>query len=233
MIIGVLFGDKHTVRDWGLVQDKRPVVSPPEYKGIKVDISGGDGALDLTEVITGGINYHNRRMRFEFTIIEPRRNWHNIYSDILDYLQGQKMRIILDEDLAFFYEGRAWINEWESNRNISTIVIEAEVFPYKMERFSSVEQEEWDVFDFETGISRDYAGLIVTGSLTLVIPTRRMSVCPVFTVEGTMDVVLDGRYYHLPAGINRIPTLIIKEERNTLTFHGHGTVSIDYRGGRL
>ena len=39
--------------------------------------------------------------------------------------------------------------------------------------------------------------------------------------------------YALTAGDNRISGICITEGDNVLTFAGNGTVSIDYRGGRL
>ena len=48
-----------------------------------------------------------------------------------------------------------------------------------------------------------------------------------------MTVTFDGRTYNLSDGVNRVVNINIKQETQTLVFTGNGTVSIDYRGGRL
>ena len=48
MVYGVLFGDKHSHRDWQLLLNSRPEISSPVPKTNYIDIPGGDGILDLT-----------------------------------------------------------------------------------------------------------------------------------------------------------------------------------------
>ena len=52
--------------------------------------------------------------------------------------------------------------------------------------------------------------------------------------DGTgMSVEFEDVTYDLSDGENRILYIIIKDGDNILSFAGNGTVSIDYRGGRL
>ena len=147
------------------------------------------------------------------------------------------MKIILDEDPGFYYIGRVSVNEWKSSEKYSTIVVDAEVDPYKYERFSSLEEWEWDSFNFENGIIRDYKDLEVNGSLSITIEGRRKRIIPEITVSSSdgsgMQVEFEGNTYDLEDGTTRIMNISIKEGANTLNFTGNGTVSIDYRGGRL
>ena len=231
---GVLFGNKHSYNDWGLFLKERPKVSPPKVKTNYVDVPGATGALDLTEVTGDDVKYENREITCTFTVKEGRNKWHDIYSNIQDYLHGQKMKIILDEDPTYYYEGRCSVNEWTSSKVTSTIVINATVEPYKNERFSSLEAWEWDNFNFETGIIRDYKDIIVDDEYELLIPGTRKQVVPVFTVSGgSLEVEYNGNTYTLPLGHSRILNIVIKEGDNLLTFKGKGKVSVEYRGGRL
>ena len=147
------------------------------------------------------------------------------------------MRVRLDEDPTYYYEGRLQVNEWKSDKVTSTITIEGDVEPYKMEMFSSLEDWEWDSFNFETGIIRNYKEIRVDESLTFMIEGRRKSVVPSFTVvsdDGSgLQVRFNGTTYDLPDGTSRVLNIVIKNGTNTLYFTGNGTVSIDYRGGRL
>lgn len=234
---GVTFGTKHSYRDWGLLLKSRPVISPPSPKTVYVDIPGSDGIIDLTESLTGDVKFDNRTIKCEFVVLDARNRWSDIYSEIMDYLHGQRMRVRLDEDPTYYYEGRLQVNEWKSDKVTSTITIEGDVEPYKMEMFSSLEDWEWDSFNFETGIIRDYKEIRVDESLTFTIEGRRKSVVPSFTVasdDGSgLQVRFNGTTYDLPNGTSRVLNIVIKNGTNTLYFTGNGTVSIDYRGGRL
>lgn len=234
---GVTFGTKHSYRDWGLLLKSRPVISPPSPKTVYVDIPGSDGVIDLTESLTGDVKFDNRTIKCEFVVLDARNRWSDIYSEIMDYLHGQRMKVRLDEDPTYYYEGRLQVNEWKSDKVTSTITIEGDVEPYKMEMFSSLEDWEWDSFNFETGIIRDYKEIRVDESLTFTIEGRRKSVVPSFTVvsdDGSgLQVRFNGTTYDLPDGTSRVLNVVIKNGTNTLYFTGNGTVSIDYRGGRL
>lgn len=234
---GVTFGDKHSYRDWGLILKSRPVISPPSPKTLYIDIPGSDGVLDLTESLTGDVKFENRTITCEFNVIDSRKRWSNIYSEILDYLHGQRIKIILDEDPTYYYVGRFQVNEWKSDKVTSLITIEGNVEPYKLEVCGSLDDWEWDSFNFETGIIRQWKDLTVEDSLTITVVGTRKTVVPSFIVQSNdgsgMTVTFDGRTYNLSDGVNRVVNINIKQETQTLVFTGNGTVSIDYRGGRL
>ena len=48
-----------------------------------------------------------------------------------------------------------------------------------------------------------------------------------------MTVTYKGNSYQLSDGTNRVVSIDLPEGDNILTFTGSGTVSVDYRGGRL
>lgn len=237
MMNGVTFGSKHSYRDWGLILKSRPVISPPSPKTVYIDIPASDGVIDLTESLTGDVKFENRTITCEFNVLNARSEWSSIYSDILGFLHGQQMKVIFDEDPTYCYMGRFKVNEWKSDKKTSTITIEGNVEPYKLEMFSSLEDWVWDIFNFETGIAREYGNIRVDGNLTFTIEGNRKSVVPYFIVQsddGTgMKVKFNGTIYNLSDGTNRVLNINLKEGMNTLYFIGTGTVSIDYRGGRL
>lgn len=232
---GVLFGDKHSYRNWGLFLAERPIVSEPEPKTMYIDIPASNGSVDLTESLTGEVNYYDRKVTMTFLMPDKRSNWSENTSIIADYLHGQRMKIWMDEDLAYYYEGRFQINNLKSDKVKQTIVIEGTVYPFKYEKFTSLEDWLWDDLNFETGIIREYRDLEIDGSFNLLIVGRKMSVTPIFHVSNAsnLTVTYDGTTYNLKNGSNRFILLILREGENTLTFRGSGTVSVEYRGGRL
>ena len=110
MYHSVTFGDKNTWDDWRLVPASRPVFNPPAQKVTTLDIPGGDGVIDLSQSLTGYPVYQNRTGSIEFIVMNDFKPWHMAYSDIMDYLHGQKLRAVLEDDPEYFYEGRFTVN---------------------------------------------------------------------------------------------------------------------------
>lgn len=237
MYHSIIFGDKNTWADWFLIPTSRPVFNPPVPKTKFVDIPGADYHLDLSTSLTGDIAYEARKGSFEFIVDNGHKEWADLYSEIMDYLHGKLLKATLEDEPVYYYEGRFEVNEWKSERYNSKIVIDYTVAPYKYETYSSLEDWIWDTFNFETGIVREYKELKVDGKLEFVIVGRRMSVTPSFIVKSNdgkgLKVTFNGVTHDLPDGTSRVINIKTVEGENTLTFTGNGTVSIDYRGGRL
>lgn len=234
---GVTFGTKHSYNDWKLITKSRPVIGSPSPKTNYIDVPEADGKLDFTEALTGEVKYDNREISFEFTVIEARNRWVSIYSEIMNFLHGKKMKLFFDEDPNHYYVGRFEIDEWASDKRTSTLVIKGDVDPYKYDLFSSVEDWIWDTFNFENDVVREYSDLVVDERLEFTVVGSRKSVVPVFTVsieEGEgMTVKYQGTTYNLQNGVNRVVNIVIKEGESQLIFTGFGTVSIEFRGGSL
>lgn len=243
MYHSIIIGDKNTWADWYLIPSSRPVFNPPSPKTKFVDIPGSDWHLDMSTVLTGDIAYEARTGSIEFIVDNGflsdyrAEKWHLLYSEILDYIHGQLMKATLEDDPAYYYEGRFSVNEWASEPKNSKITIDYTVNPYKLEVTSSLEDWRWDSFCFEDGIIREYKDLRVDGALEFVITGRRMVVVPSFIVASDdgrgMKVKFNGTTYDLPDGTSRVVNIRTVEGENKLTFIGNGTISIDYRGGRL
>lgn len=127
---GVKFGEKHSITDFGLLLNERPKFIPPEPKTNYLDVPGCDGGIDATEVF-GEVKYGWAKLEFKFLTIRSRKKWNELYFDLINYLHGKKMKIILDEDPDHYYIGRLKINDWESSEKYSVIAIEAKIDPFK------------------------------------------------------------------------------------------------------
>ena len=235
--IGVLFDDIHTYTKWGL-RLLQITIGPPEPKSMLVNIEGGDGVLDLSAALTGDIAYNTRNLELSFDAPNcDYYKWPGLVSEIMDELHGRRKKIVLDNDPGYYYDGLVTVDNKKTNAVFAEITIIAQCQPYKMERFSSLEDWEWDTFDFESGIIREYKDLRVDGELALTIAGRRKRIVPAFIVESDdgsgLKVKFNGSEYDLPDGTSRVLNIVIGEGEYTLDFIGSGTVSVDYRGGRL
>ncbi len=131
MYHSITFGDKNTWDNWHIVPTSRPVFNPPKQKTKFLEIEGGNSLIDLSEALTGYPLYDNREGSFEFVVMNDYKEWQEAYSDIADYIHGQKMRAVLEDDPYYFYEGRFYLNQWKSDKNNSFITIDYNVAPYK------------------------------------------------------------------------------------------------------
>lgn len=132
---GVIFSDKHSWRDWGLILKSRPVISAPAPKIKMIPIPGSDIVVDLTQSLTGKVHYEPRTIQFEFITAAPREKWASLHSDILNYLHGQGVKIIFDDDPNWFYTGRVTVGDFEADKKTATLTMTATVDPYKRDRF--------------------------------------------------------------------------------------------------
>ena len=130
MYHSVTFGNKNTWDNWHIVPSSRPVFNPPKQKVNTLDIQGGNGIIDLSESLTGYPVYNNREGSFEFIVMNDYKPWQETYSDIADYIHGQKMRAVLEDDPQYYYEGRFSVNSWKSDKDWSKITIDYNVSPY-------------------------------------------------------------------------------------------------------
>ncbi len=237
MYHSITFGDKNTWDDWHLIPSSRPVFNPPAPKTKFIDIPGADWHLDLSSSLTGDIAYNGRTGTMEFIVDNGHAEWHHLYSTIMEYLHGQELRAVLEDDPTHYYEGRFWVDSWKSLPQNSRIVIEYNVAPYRYEITTSLEDWYWDDFNFETGVVREYADIRVDGSRVFTIPGDRLWVTPSFIVNSDngkgMMVSHDGVTYHLPDGKSRVVAIRLGSGINTLIFNGLGTISVEYRGGTL
>lgn len=234
MYHSITIGDMNTWDSWHLIPKSRPLFNPPSVKTNYIEIPGGDGSLDLTTALAGRPVYKNRTGSWEFYVENGYKDWSVLYSEIMTYLHGKKLKAILEDDPDYYYEGRFAVNAWKSDPNWSIITIDYEVAPYKRSLISAGNDWLWDTFNFETDVIRSYENLPVDGSLTVVVVGDSMPVPPTIVASTTgMTVTYNDETYTLTKGSNYISELTIQEDENTFIFGGTGTITILYERGRL
>lgn len=59
-------------------------------------------------------------------------NWADRLSDIMNTIQGKKIKAVLDDDPGYYYQGRFYVSDWDSSgETYSQITISYEVEPFK------------------------------------------------------------------------------------------------------
>lgn len=231
---GVTIGTRHSYNDFGLLLMEMPKISFPKVKLIEVDVPGADGSLDLSKSLNGYEVYYNRTITFKFNIKMLKKElYYRKHSQISNYLHGRKFKIILDDDIGFYWYGRLTIDDMEMSYKVGILTITADVEPYKMEVSSTSEDWLWDPFDFEQGIIREYFDLNVDGELEVTVIGSRKPTIPTIETSAAMILEFDGEKYQLEEGANKVVNVELIDNEYKLKFIGNGEVTIDYRGGSL
>lgn len=255
MYHSVIFGDKNTYDDWKIVPSERPVFSPPQQKTTYLDIPGANGSLDVSDSLTGYPVFEDREGSFNFYVLNQEDgiknyNWTTTYSAIMNYLHGRQMKVILEDDPKWYYNGRFWVGDWSPDANHSKISIKYRVGPYKwsVESMSSPDWL-WDPFNFLTDevFGDIFSNIEVTSSSTWTEVTFKSDENPtpvllcyniasqsgngmdMYRKFGDLDRRIDK---HLPDGSTE-ETVMMLPGSNVVAFKGVGSVSIDFRKGML
>ena len=150
---------KNTWNDFRLVAEKRPSVNPPEPKSEYIDVPGRNGSLDYSDILGGYPTYNDRTGSWDFIVVndfyEPvstHEEWYETYSKVMAYIQGKKVKVILEDDLEHYYRGRLHVSDYSSGNNYSTLTIEYHLEPFKYSIYSTNDADWlWDPFNFYTG----------------------------------------------------------------------------------
>ena len=222
----------HSWEDWFLIPSSRPVIVTPAVRTKSIEIPGLQGTLDLTETLTGYPLYNSRTGSLNFIVDNGHVNWAYEQQRLAQELHGKRLKMILLDDMEFYYEGRFTLNEWKSEAQNSSIVINYELNPFKHPVVDMDDDWLWDPFNFETGVIRRIHNVVVSGLRVIVCPNGvERGIYPRITCSSAMTVSYAGKTYNLPAGVSQQIELGIGD--TSMTFTGNGTVSMSYRGGYL
>ena len=250
----------NTLKDWFLVPLGRPVINPPLQKRSIINIPGANGALDLSNSLTHYPVFENRTGDIKFAVLneKPGYDWLTVYTKIMKFLQGNEVKMFLEDDQKFYYEGQVWVSSWDSRNDgtWSEVTLSYDLQPYRRAIYSSVDDWLWDPFNFETDViqqtiftridvdSDDWVEHDFTGLIDM------MPVMPRFVVTTEEGQSIYAQTYNTdlkwdwknvnngdPVGSDTYYDCILCETTPEsiikMRFKGHGTVQLDFRSGRL
>lgn len=231
----------HTLRDWGLAIENNDIIGEPEMEEYYVDVPGADGFLDFTEVVTGRRIFKSRPITIKLGGKKPRNYWDNWIGGIRNQIHGQIVKIIPDNDSAYYYTGRAKVIDFNRTRELGTFTLsipKADPYKYQVED-NMAEDWLWDTFDFETGTTEGEGRIINLsgGSDTYTIEPGEMPFVPTILVDSVggsgLKMEVDGENYTLVKGRNRFADIVVDTKKVSMKFSGTGKLSVRYRRGSL
>lgn len=210
---GVTFGSKNSITDWDLLMISKSIGEAEPITNY-IEIPGRDGALDLSESL-GEVKYKNRTLTFEFDLFNP-ISFYTTQREIINYLNGKKLKITLDQDPNYYFIGRCRVTGSSISKNLGHFTIECVCEPYRYKQNI-------------TTISNN-----VTAGNSYSYKNDRKSVVPTLTLSSAMTLSFNGTSYSVGAGTNKILGINFKEGTNTITVtNGSGTLSVSYQEASL
>ncbi len=206
-------GDKiHHSNEWGLLLSSFDMgfASPKtEY----VDIVGGNGKIDLTEVY-GEIFYEQRKGTIEFACLDSVR-FDETLDKIQSFLHGKECHITVYYDTLFYYVGRVSVNKYKTSKALATITLSITAEPYKLKQY-------------ETIIDAD-----ITEEAEINCLNDRMECVPTFITDAPMNFTFKGVSYAVEAGETVFADIVLTEGSNIFKVTGNGNIKVKYQEGRL
>ena len=211
---GIKFDSYHSYDDLGLILSSK-TIGKAEPKKELIEVPGADAPLDFTEFF-GDVKYNNRSLSFTFSVLPIDGGPADKYSDVMNKLNGRKMKIIDDEDPDFWYYGRVSVGDLEKDKNIATIQVDCDCEPYKYKLAKTVKQ------------------VSVSGSTSVQLDNLRQHVVPTFNSTAAIKIGFENANYDVETvGEFTLPEVVLKEGQNAMTFTGTATVTITYQEGGL
>ena len=121
----------NTWDNWHLIPSSRPVLAQPTPAYTFVEIPGADGSMDITDYLIGRPTYSDRQGTFEFYVENDFGNWASRREEIAGFLDGRKMKLYLEDEPQYYYEGRFFFKQWIPDASHSKVTIEYRVKPYR------------------------------------------------------------------------------------------------------
>ena len=212
MMKGIWFDNIHSYEDLNLVLSSVSI-PPAQVKESYIDIPGADGSLDLTEA-NGDVKYKDRTCSFIFTSF-PSDDFEVKKQQISNFLNGRRCALVLDKDSAYYWEGRCFVSEYASDKNLHRIAVTAKVSPYKQKRV----------------VTEVIASAGTSVHATLM--NGRRKVVPTITVTAAATIVFEGNVFNLGVGTHAPLDFVLKHGENQVTVTSTQPVRFTYREGDL
>ena len=212
----VFFDGIASFRDWGIYLSSI-VIDDPKPKEIYVDIPNGDGALDLTEALTGEVHYESRPFEAVFTI-KPETYSVELVRYLRGYLNGKQRTIRTKEEPGYYVIGRC-ATSIKKDGVLTVLTVKATCQPWKFKN---------DVTVINTTIG-------ASGTTTLNLTNERKRVIPTITASAAVTIAFNGQTISVNAGTQRLTNIALSYGDNLLTITGAEgtTVLFEYQEGAL
>ena len=212
----VFFDGIASFRDWGIYLSSI-VIDDPKPKEIYVDIPNGDGALDLTEALTGEVHYESRPFEAVFTI-KPETYSVELVRYLRSYLNGKQRTIRTKEEPGYYLIGRC-ATSFKNDGVLAVLTVKATCQPWK----------------YKNDVTAKNTTIGASGTTSITLTNERKRVIPTITASAAVTIAFNGQTISVNAGTQRLTNIALQYGNNVLTITGAEgtTVSFEYQEGAL
>ena len=212
----VFFDGMASFSDWGFYLTSL-TIDAPKPKEIYVEIPNGDGALDLTEALTGEVHYESRPFEAVFAI-KPETYSAELERWLIGYLNGKQRNIRTKEEPGYYLIGRC-ATSLKNDGVLAVLTVKATCQPWKYKN---------DVTAINTTIG-------ASGTTTLNLTNERKRVIPTITASAAVTIAFNGQTISVNAGTQRLTNIALQYGNNVLIITGSEgtTVLFEYQEGAL
>ena len=212
----VFFDGIASFRDWGIYLSSI-VIDDPQPKEIYVDIPNGDGALDLTEALTGEVHYESRPFEAVFTI-KPETYSVELVRYLRSYLNGKQRTIRTKEEPGYYLIGRC-ATSIKKDGVLAVLTVKATCQPWM----------------YKNDVTAKNTTIGASGTTTLNLTNERKRVIPTITASAAVTIAFNGKTISVNAGTQRLTNIALIYGNNALTITGAAgtTVLFEYQEGAL
>ena len=221
---------EYYMQDLGLALESKDIGLPDIQKKY-VSVPFRDGDIDLTDVLSNRVHYGNREITMSMNC--PGNYPTGKMSDVANKLHGQKVHIIFDDDLYYYYNGRLDMTKFKENRKGGEYQIKADCDPFKYQVQSSAEDWLWDPFDFEDGNINELKDISITTSDTITLIADEQLSYASITTDAQVTVTFKNKSVVCAVGTTTLYDFEFEPGENVITITGTATITITYRGARL
>lgn len=132
----VYFNDINSYSDLNLFLLNK-TIGAPKPKIDTLEIPGSSVPIDFTEFF-GDVQYETRKLKFD---VGTFGSLEEVFSNVQNKLNGQKMKIRLSDDAEYYYIGRITVSDWSLDKIMGKFTIEAECEPYKYKNDVTIQSE--------------------------------------------------------------------------------------------
>lgn len=210
----LIIDDTDLKTTFGLALENSYIWSMPEPTINLIEIPGKNGALDLTEALTGDVNFKSREIECVLIGKLDDLKWTRA-KEFLFLRHGKRVKIGTGH---FYLDGRMEITEVKRQKDATTIVIKAVCNPFRL-------------FDMET--VRSFSKGDTDTSITGKVKVYQMPVNPVVTTDKDCTLTIDGLTFSLTSGENRFLGLTLKGGETEFLATGCDYIEFKFLDGRI
>lgn len=212
-----IFDKFNTWADWRLTLTGKSIPDP-EPKTNYINIDGAHGSLDMTEALTGEINYNDRVVTASFRTSEGTHEERmRLLRQIKAALHGRKVKIIEPDDPTHYFFGRVKIKDPTSDQVHLAFTVEATCEPW---RYAVNETERIVQLHSEV--------------VTLILRNEgTKTLCPTIKIDGAVSITANGVSTELINGTYKITDIRLTPGVNAVDLTGAGFITFLYREAEL